>query len=267
MNARQWIATVLAGVSAVSLTGCADLDNPAALSDLDLVANVEVPDHMHTLTDNDFHIQVFSGSDPVHMRRLELDVVSPGAASARPVPIEEVDGEFRARVYLYAAGEHHFRLRGQLDGHHLMQQIWEHEAHSARTHIVADDHRFELETSPAPILPGGLALLHAYAYELEPDGSKGPEAHDLQLAGSLHHPDGTEVAIAWAEQGHGEYEGRAVFPTAGSYSLQISPAGEGGHDGEAEGNGGGGHSEFHIRVPSASGDSPPPEEEGDGHGH
>lgn len=267
MTPRDWIAALLTATVAVGLASCADMDNPTALSDLNLTVNVEFPGHMHTLTPNEFHFQVSSGSDPTHMSRLEFDVLPPGGAPAQRIPIEEVDGELRAQVYLYAAGEHHLRLRGQAPGHHLMMDLWEHEIMAARAHIVVDGHRFELETSPAPILPGGLALLHVFAFELEADGRKGPEAHDLQLAGALHLPDGTMVTIAWAEQGHGEYVGQAVFPAAGSYSIQVGLAGGDEHDEADEGQEDDEHSEFHIRVPSGSDAPPPAEDNGDGHGH
>lgn len=263
---RAALATSLMVGAAVILAACADGDNPTAVADLNLVAEVDLPGHVHSMTSAAMHVRVHDGGTAVHMHRIDLEVVPPGGAAPRSVSLTAAEDGFTADVPFYASGEHHLRLRGQPSGHHLMRELGEHEVHVVRTHIVAGDHRFELETSPAPILEGGMALLHLFAFELEEDGSTGHEAEGLDLEGTLHFPGGAELPIAFAEHGHGEYLGQAAFPVAGAYGLQVGlVAGQDEHEEEHEG---GGHTEFEIPVPSLSGDQPAnEEEEGDGHGH
>lgn len=249
----------------LTVAACADADNPTALADLNLVADVELPGHVHSMTSAPLHVRVHDGAAPVHMHRMDLEIVPPAGGTPRSVSLTATEDGFTADVPFYASGEHHLRLMGQPSGHHLMREVGEHEVHVARTHIVTDDHRFELETSPAPILEGGTALLHVFAFELEEDGSTGHEAEGLELAGTLHLPGGAQLPVAFDEHGHGEYLGQATFPVAGAYGLQIALASAEQDEHEEEEDG---HTEFEVPVPSLSGDQPAhEEEEGDGHGH
>lgn len=264
MDRRIWRLALLPGVLVLSSTSCADVDNPTALSETELTAEVEIPSHLHSLTTYDLHFRVLSNSEPVHLHDVQVEVVPPGGGPSFPVPVETTTHAFEAQFYLFASGEHHLRISGQPEGHHLGHQLWEEEVHVARTHIVSEGHRFELETEPAPIMPGSLALLHLFAFELEEDGTKGDETPGLALTGFLHFPDATGVRVEWDEHGHGEYEARAVFPGAGEYGLQVGLQEED-HVDEEEGHDND-HSEFHIRVPSATNGAPSPEE-GNGHEH
>lgn len=261
-------SVILLVLSSVLVAGCADGDNPVALASLDVVAEFEDPGHVHMMESSEIHVRLQGGGGPIHMHDGVLEIAPPGGAAARLVPLEEAGDGFAAHVRFYAPGEHHLHVIGRPEGHHLMREMGEYEVHAVRGHLVADGHRFELETSPAPLTAGGLGLIRVFAFELEEDGSKGAEAEGLELHGALHLPLGLELPVAFTESGHGEYVAQIAVPVSGTYGLQVGLENEEGH-GEEEEDEGGDHAELAIHVPPLAGEQAPDDgqEEDNGHGH
>lgn len=258
---------LLLALSSAIVTGCADGDNPVALASLDVVAEFEDPGHVHMMESSEIHVRLRGGGAPLHVHDAMLEIVAPGGAAPRLVPLEEAGDGLSAHARFYAPGEHHLHVMGRPEGHHLVRELGEYEVHAARGHLLADGYRFELETSPAPLTPGGLGLIRVFAFELEEDGSKGPEAEGLELHGTLHLPLDLELPVAFTESGHGEYVAQIAVPVSGTYGLQVGLEDEEGHGEEEHEDGA--HAELAIHVPPLAGDQAADDgqEEENGHSH
>jgi hypothetical protein len=258
--------------------GCADLDNPTALAELDPVAEFEIEfAEVETMHSVEIVARVREGGGPMHLTQAQLEI-EPPIGPRQVVPLEEHEGGYEAHVRFYEPGEHHIHMFGRPVRHHFMRELGEHEVHVERQHQLHEDHRFEIEVSPAPIIEGAPARITVHAFEMEHDGTVGHAAEGLGMHATLHMPNGAEVPLDLTEHEHGEYEGEFFFPMAGSYGLhiEIEAADAHGDEGEEHGDEGEGHDdeghddgvEFDLYVPSLTG---APDETGDenggGHGH
>lgn len=260
-------------LAGILLAGCAEADNPTALSDLDPVAEFDISvNEIETMHEVEITARVSEGGAPMHLRDVRLEVQPPHG----PTQVLELAGDesgYEGHVRFYEAGEHHLHLLGKPERHHVTGEMGELEIEVEAQHQIHDERRFELAVSPAPIIPGVIAQVTLYVWELDHDGGTGHEAEELELHATLHLPGDVEVPVEFHEDEHGEYVATLVFPRAGSYELSVEVE-EGEHaehsvtwadpdeDHDAEAM------EFEIYVPALFGDAPPPEEgDDDGHDH
>jgi hypothetical protein len=247
--------------------GCAGLDNPTALADLEPVTewSVELAE-VETMQPVGIVARVREGGSPMHLTHAQLEI-DPPFGPKRIVPLEAHEGGYEADVRFYEPGEHHIHLFGQPQKNHFMREMGEHEIDVERQHrLHGDEHRFEVSVNPAPVIEGATAHITVHAFDMEHDGTVGHPAEGLHFSASLHMPDGAELPLDFSEHDHGEYESESLFPMAGSYELHIEIEGEDGHaggeeHGEEEGV------EFTIHVPALSGAPDDTPDDGGGHGH
>lgn len=254
---------------------CADADNPTALADLEPITDFQIEaSEVETMHAVEIVARVREGGSLMRLRNAQIEI-RPPTGPTRLVALEGDEHGYSAHVRFYEAGEHHLHLLGQPERHHLMIELGEHEIDVERQHQIHEDHRFELEVSPAPIVLGVPARITVRGWEIEHDGTLGHAAEGLELHATLHMPDGVEVPIQLTEVEHGEYQVSLSLFTAGSYELSVEIEGEEGahsasiavpEEGHDDEHGDG--IEFEIHVPSADGDTgDTPTEEGGDHGH
>ena len=250
------VATGLA--LAVAALGCADWDNPTALSELQTETEFELSaSRVETFEEVEIHVHVNEGGGPLGMRRAELEIEHEGS----PVRIVELTPEgdgYAAHVTFFEPGEHHLHLHGMPEGHHLMAEMGDREIDVHRRHQVIGPYWVELELDPAPVLEGQTAHIHALVYELLGDGTAGNPVGGLEVEMEIHSPDAVESLLSVVEEGAGEYEAEFTFAGAGVYELHVEILVGAEHVG----------GEFHIPVLTSLDDTGEDHNDGgDGHGH
>ncbi len=253
----EWIAVSLA--LGVAFAGCADADNPTALSELEPETQFEIgAERVETFEEVEIHVIVREGGSPMMMRQSEMEIEHEDGAPPRIVEMEPHEDWYMTRVMFFEPGEYHLHFRGRPEGHRLMGEMGEHEIEVFRQHRVIGPYWVEMEVSPALIFPGGNAHIHFRVFDLLPDGTPGAEAGGLDLELEVHDPDGVETPVPVVEEEAGEYEAKYAFGDAGMYELHL----------EIEVGGDKEDGEFHIPVLSEEDAGEGNEDDGgDGHGH
>lgn len=214
--ARLGLAAGIAGL------GCADWDNPTALSELEPDAEFEIEaTRVETFEELEVHVHVSEGGTPLDLTESELEIESHATGATQVVGmLPEGDG-YAAHVMFFEPGEHHLHLTGMPHGHRLMVDLGEHEIEVHRRHQVIGPYWVELGVSPAPVLPGSSGHIHLYAFELDQDGLPGAPASGLVIEADVHAPDGGESHLQAVEEEAGEYEIEYAFETAGVYEFHV----------------------------------------------
>lgn len=248
-------ATTLA--LAVAVAGCADADNPTALSELDPETQFEIEtDRVETFEEVEIHVDVLEGGSPMMMRQSEMEIEHESGGPARTVEMEPHGDGYVANVMFFEPGEYHLHFRGRPEGHNLMGEMGDHEIDVHRRHQVIGPYWVELDLDPAPVLEGETAQIHLLVFELLADGTSGDPVEGLELDMEIHDLAGVETLLVVTEEGAGEYEAEYTFGEAGLYELHVGIASEDG--------------EFHIPVLQSIDDSEIDDGNdhgGNGHGH
>ncbi len=251
----DWTAIGLA--LGVAVVGCADADNPTALSELEPETQFEIrADRVETFEEVEIHVDVMEGGSPMMMRQAEMEIEHDAGGPHRTVEMEPHEGGYMARVMFFEPGEYHLHFRGRPQGHSLMGEMGDHEVEVHRRHQVIGPYWVELELDPAPILEFQGAHIHLFVFQILQDGTVGDPVEGLELGLEIHDLDGVETGLVANEEGAGEYEAEYTFGEAGLYELHVAIDGEVG--------------EFHIPVITSLDDSDTDGDHGHGgdpHGH
>ncbi len=253
----QYIVAAL--VFGAPLVGCADWDNPTALSNLETEAQFEVEAaRVETFEEVEIHVRLTEGGQPLSIREAEMEIEHETGGEVRVVAMQPEGDGYAAHVIFHEPGEHHLHFRGRPQRHNLMHEMGDHEIVVFRQHRVIGPYWVEMEVSPAPVLPGDNAHIHFHVFDLLPDGTPGAEAGGLDLELEVHDPAGAETPVLVVEEEAGEYEAEYAFGDAGMYELHL----------EIEVGGDKEDGEFHVPVLSEEDEGEGNEDEGgDGHGH
>lgn len=257
MNAvvRVLVLFSLVGIAA----GCADWDNPTALSDLQPTVEFEfdaVP--VETFEEVHIHAHITEGGATLGMRSVHLDVESEATGAVREIEMTPEGNEFEARVVFYDPGEHHIHVIGTPDQHHLSREMGDVEVDVERQHRVIGPYWVEIEVSPGEIPEGSTAHVHLLAFDVNPDGTPGAAVAGLDFELEMHDPHGEVADLHADEENPGEYETEFTFGEAGAYELHAELDVGGTHE----------DGEFHIIVPAPIQEAAEPTPDpGGGHGH
>ncbi len=253
---------VMAGafsLAAVVALGCADWDNPTALSDLQTETQFDVEaTRVETFEEVEIHVPVMEGGSRMGMREARLEIEHEGG-DVRVMEMEPEGDGYAAHVMFFEAGEHHLHFIGRPDGHHVMGELGDMEIEVHRRHQVIGPYWVELEVSPAPVLEGEEGHIHALVFELLEDGSPGDPVSGLEVEMAIHDLNAVETILTVAEEEAGAYEASYTFGEAGVYELHLEI--EVGLEHE--------EGEFHIPVlaESTEDDVDDHDDGGDDHGH
>ncbi len=255
------IQYIVAGlVFGAPLIGCAEWDNPTALSELEpevdfqfAVARVE------TFREVEVHVHVTEAGAPLRMTRTEFEIQHANGGPIRIVEAQPEGDGYAAHVMFFEPGEHHMRFMGVPERHRLLLEMGEQEILVQRTHQVMGPYWVELELSPAPVVEGMTAHIHVFVFELLPDATPGAPVGNLELHLEVHDTWGVETSLSVVEEEPGEYEAEYSFEEAGIYEVHVEIEVDGAHVG----------GEFHIPVLTSvdDGEGAGDEPGGDGHGH
>ena len=269
---KAWIHGSVLTVAAIAQWGCAGLDNPTALAELQVEAEIEIKaSRVETFDEVEIHAHLTQGGVPMSMRQVQLQIEHENGGPTRVVDMEPEGEGFAAHVTFFEPGEHHVHVLGMPEQHRLTRRMGETAVDVHRQHQVIGPYWFELGVAPAPVMENASAEIRLYAYELHDDGSLGEPADGLELGFAVHLPDGREQDLSVHEVEHGEYEAPFTFGAAGLYELHVAL--EASHE-EAEDEHGDEHEaetegEFHIRVlgEAVTDGGGSDSGGGDGHGH
>lgn len=210
-------------MAAIGQWGCAGLDNPTALAELQVEADIEIEaTRVETFDEVEIHAHLTEGGAPMRMRQVQLEIEHENGGPARVVDMEPEGEGFAAHVTFFEPGEHHVHVLGMPEQHRLMRRMGETEVDVHRQHQVIGPYWFELGVTPAPVMENVSAEIHLYAYELHGDGSLGEPVDGLELGFAVHFPDGREQDLSVHEGEHGEYEAPFTFGAAGLYELHVA---------------------------------------------
>lgn len=273
MKARIHVSVLT--IAAIGQWGCAGLDNPTALAELQVEADIEIEaTRVETFSEVEIHAHLTLGGAPMRMRQVQLEIEHENGGPTRVVDMEPEGEGFAAHVTFFEPGEHHVHVLGMPEQHRLMRRMGEIEVDVHRQHQVIGPYWFELGVTPAPVMENVSAEIHLYAYELHDDGSLGEPVDGLELGFAVHLPDGREQDLSVREVEHGEYEAVFTFGAAGLYELHVAL--EASHEeadaedehGEAEDeHGDEAEGEFHIRVLGEAETDGGGSDSGGGNGH
>lgn len=260
MSTRQIIGTTSALAWGVFLLGCADWDNPTALTELEAETEFHIEaTRVETFENVEIRVHVTEGGTPLVMRQPEVQIESEAGGGLRAVAMEPEGDGYSAHVMFYEPGMHHLHFLARAERHRLVHEFGDHEIEVERQHQVIGPYWVELEVKPAPVLMGERAHVHFLVFDLTPDGTVGNPVGGLQPELEVHDPDAVETALEVIEEEAGEYEAEHVFQKAGVYELHLEiEIGAEHADGE-----------FHVPVLTAIDDSGGQDEGqgGDDHGH
>jgi hypothetical protein len=254
------------------------LDNPTALAELQVEADIEITaTRVETFDEVEIHAHLTQGGVPMRMRQVQLQIEHENGGPARVVDMEPEGEGFAAHVTFFEPGEHHVQVLGMPEQHRLMRRMGETEVDVHRQHRVIGPYWFELGVTPAPVMENVSAEIHLYAFELHDDGSLGEPVDGLELGFAVHLPDGSEQDLSVHEVTYGEYEAPFTFGAAGLYELHVAleashEEAEDEHGDEAEDehedeHGDEAEGEFHIRVLGEEETDGEGSDSGGGNGH
>ncbi len=255
--ARRIALTVALGVP---LAGCADWDNPTALSEIEPEVDFELAvARVETFGEVEVHVRVTEAGAPLRMTRTEFEIRHADGGPVRIVEVEPEGDGYGAHLMFFEPGEHHIRFMGVPERHRLSLEMGEYEIQVQRAHRVIGPYWVELELSPAPVVEGMEAHIHLLVFGLLPDGSPGAEVGGLDLHAEMHDAQGVETSLLVVEEEPGEYEAEYSFEEAGVYEVHVEIEVGGEHE----------DGEFHIPVLASvdDGEGAADEPGGDGHGH
>ncbi len=203
-------------------TGCANWDNPTALSELSPQTDVVIKaTRLETFEEYEIEAFISEAGTPLEMLRVALEVKPIGDGPARIIEMDQQGDGYEALIEFFEPGEHRLRLLGMPRGHRLMGELGEREVEVFRRHQIIGGHWVELAVNPAPPLEGREGHVRLYAFELAADGSRGPPAGGLEIRAEMHRPDGSETHLEMIEEEEGEYVAEAAFESAGLYEIHV----------------------------------------------
>lgn len=249
---RLGLAALILGVGGVA---CAGLDNPSALADLVLDVEFDIEaTRVETFDEVEIHVRVREGGTHLPMLESRMEIEHHASGAVRTVEMHPEGDGYAAHVMFYKPGEYHLQFHGTPQQHRLSVEMGELEMEVFRHHQVIGPYWVEIESSPAPVLPGDEAHIHLLVFDLLQDGTSGAVVGGLDIEVEVHAPDGSESTLDVEKETPGAYEVQYQFDEAGTYELHVEI-------GEDRG-------EFHLPVidPYAGGESQEGGE-GDGHGH
>lgn len=208
-------------------TGCADWDNPAALSELNPQAGFQVATtRVETFEEVEIRVQVTDDGTPLELQSGRMEIEHEASGSRWTVEAEPAGEDYVTRVTFFEPGRYHLSFEGMPDGHRLMWEMGEQELEVSRQHRVIGAYWVELDLDPAPVLEGGLAHVHVFVYDLLGDGTRGQPVGGLQVGAQIHDPAGVETVLGVTEEVAGDYTAEYVFVDSGLYELHVSIAGQ-----------------------------------------
>ncbi len=259
MSSRKHL-TALAVLTGLVGLGCADMDNPTALADLDPDTEFEISmTRVETLEEVEIHVHPTQDGAPLEMRQSQLEIQHAAGGPIRTVEMHPEGDGYAAHVTFYEEGEHHLHFMGMPERHRLMTELGESEVDVHLQHREIGPYWVELSAGTEAITEGGTRHLHVLVHDLLGDGTRGAAVGGLEIELMLHAPDGHETPMTAVEEESGEYEAEGTFTHSGLYELHVEI-----HLGAEHLEG-----EFHIPVlaleePDGDHDD---DTGGDGHGH
>ncbi len=242
----------------VALIGCAEWDNPTALSEITPEVNFELSvARVETFGEVEVHVHVTEAGAPLRMTRTEFEIRHADGGPVRIVEVEPEGDGYAAHLMFFEPGEHHIRFMAVPERHRLLLEMGEHEIQVQRAHRVIGPYWVELELSPAPVVEGMEAHIHLLVFGLLPDGTPGAEVGGLDLHAEMHDAQGVEASLSVVEEEPGEYEAEYSFEEAGIYEVHVEIEVGGEHE----------DGEFHIPVLTSVDDGEGADDEPGGHGH
>lgn len=243
---------------AVAAGACADRDNPTALGDLQVDVLLEITtERVETFNEVEIHASVTQGGMAMVMETIQLEIESHDG-DVEVIGMEPDGDGYSAHVVFYGAGEHHLLIKGAPFGHHagLVTPMASYEIEVYAQHRIVGPYWVEMGLSPTPVPEGGEAHIHLRVHEFDGEGP-GQEVGGVEMHAELHHPDGDEAELVFAEEVPGEYEAPAFFPEAGLYEIHLEiEVDEVHHEGE-----------FHVPVFGETIGTDPTDSTGGDHGH
>ncbi len=250
---------VAAGVLGLALFGCADWDNPTALSELETETQFEVhASRVETFEEVEIHVVITESGSPMGMREAQLEIRHHDGELAGVVEMEQEGDGYAAHMTFFEPGEYHLQFHGMPEHHTIMAEMGEHEIEVHRRHQVIGPYWVELEVSPAPVFEDSEAHIHVLVFQLQGDGTPGDPVAGLEVKLEIHDPAEVETVLAVVEEEAGEYEAEFTFGEAGVYELHV----------EIDVDGAPEDGEFHIPViTELTDDIDDHDDGGDDHGH
>lgn len=255
MRRHGMTATALVALAFAACDG-----NPTAIADLNLAVEIEIEAaRAETFVETPVHIRLIAAGTTQQLRQGQLEVRHAGGGDPVVYALTPHDGGYETNAFFFAEGDHHLHVVGVLEGHALMAELGEDEAHVHAQRQLIGPYWVELDLV-GPIFEDEARHVHVRVYDVLPDDTRGAAVGGLAMHMAMHRPDGTESELTVTEDEPGVYAAEFDFGHAGHYELHVEIEVAGVHE----------EGEFHVPVHTPdmlSGDAGGDEGGHEPHGH